>query len=251
VIRLAGVELRRVLSRRAVRWVYLGLVAILLVFLIHDIVTAVDEQYLLGRQGFDAQEGTLAFAAVAAFLVGATMTGADWATGVFAHVLVWEPRRLRVVGARIVALLISVLVATTLALAMSLALSYVAADRGPSPGVPPGFWHDYGVTLVQGLVVVAFAASAAFGIAGFARSTGAALGFAFGYTVILENALRVLVGSTESWLVTSNIGAAVAGGYTTEGDHRISAGRGVATLIAYAVLLVGAFALSFRQRDVT
>jgi hypothetical protein len=117
-----------------------------------------------------------------------------------------------------------------------------------------------GLGALRGLAVVAFVALFGFGIAGLARVTGAALGAAFVYFVIVESLVRGLVPGWARYLLSTNIAAvllkhvAVEAGKAHFGVTRmitIGGRRGAVTLVVYAVLIVGAFYATFERRDVT
>src|SRR4051794_26606038 len=94
------------------------------------------------------RDGGLGFGnafAVVAFLIGATSGGAEWAARTMEALLVWEPRRVRLMLAKVGALAIVGVTGAVVVQAVVGPLSRLAvAGRG---GVAPGDtkpWGDYG-----------------------------------------------------------------------------------------------------------
>jgi hypothetical protein len=184
-------------------------------------------------------------------LLGASFIGADWHAGTVATLLTWEPRRLRVILAKVIAC-----VAGTFALVIVLeailggTLALVAALRGTTVGVD-GAW-------VMGTIGVAFRVAAlscigaaiGFAIASVARNTAAALGVGFGYTVIVENLVRGLRPQWERWLVGDNAVVFITGHSGDASFERSILQAGLIVAAYAAGLLIVAVAV-FRARDVS
>ena len=111
---------------------------------------------------------------------------------------------------------VAAIVAVVLALLGQLlwqgAAQVLARARGTTSGLPPGFWGD--VFAQQGRVVllVVVAMLLGFGLANLIRNTGAALGIAFVYFAVLENAVRIVRLSWSQYLISENAAALVAEG---------------------------------------
>jgi ABC-type transport system involved in multi-copper enzyme maturation permease subunit len=213
----------------------------------------------------DGAGGVTVAVAVLAFVVGASFVGAEWNAGTMQALLFWEPRRGRVLLAKAVALVAGMLTLATVLQAIVYGLTMLTgATRGTTEGVTTGLQLATLLTVLRGFVVVSFTALLGYGIAGLARVTGAALGVAFGWFVILENLIRAKLPGWERFLVTNDIAAvlvkkqsvAPADGHRfdqfgVERAYRLTATRGTVTLAVYLVLVVGAFVVTFRRRDVT
>lgn len=166
--------------------------------------------------GFD---GALTFAgigAVVAALVGATWIGAEWSTRSLVALLFWVPRRMQVMAAKLVVLVGAAALIGVLAQAGWLGMSGILrAFVGLDADLPEGFWSDLLQTQARGVLLTVIAALLAFGLTNLVRNTGAALGIAFVYLVIVENLVRGIRPLWQQWLLSSNaLGLVQNGGYT-------------------------------------
>jgi hypothetical protein len=158
--------------------------------------------------GSTGTNGALAFAALAAVvaaLVGATWIGAEWSTRNLVALLFWVPRRMRVMAAKLVVLVGAAAVIGVVAQAGWLAMSGILrAAVGSDKPLPDGFWGDLLQTEGRGVLLTVIAALLAFGLTNLVRNTGAALGIAFVYIVIVENLIRALRPHWQPWLMSDN-----------------------------------------------
>jgi hypothetical protein len=184
--------------------------------------------------------------------------------------LFWEPRRLRVIGAKLAALFTGVAVIGVAGLALAIGLGCLTARwRGTFDGVDAvegGFWAPLLASAGRGVLVSLMAAAIGFAVANLVRHTAAVLGIAFVYFAILENAIIGLRPAWQPYLLATNIGAfinrggidvSVPTGLVTgpEEDmyrqvHMSTVGGGLYLLAVTAVLLMVSTAL-FRRRDLT
>jgi hypothetical protein len=201
-------------------------------------------------------------AAMIAFVLGASFIGAEWNAGTMQALLFWEPRRVRVLVAKAVALVGGVVVMTAGLQAVGFGGMYlVTATRGSTAGVTGGVVMSVLLTMLRGMAVVSVTALLGYAIAGLARVTGAALGGAFLYFLILEQILGGLRPGWQRFLFTANIAAVMAKKIdvaTAKGRYgppdlayHLTAGRGAITLALYLAVLLGAFFVTFARRDVT
>jgi ABC-type transport system involved in multi-copper enzyme maturation permease subunit len=196
--------------------------------------------------------GTSFVFVILGWLFGASFVGAEWHAGTVTTLLTWEPRRTRVIVAKMIAAVVSVFVLTlALQLILGAVLAVDAATQGSTAGAD-GAWaaEAAGVGLRVALVSCIFA-GVGFGIASIGRNTAAALGVGFGYIVIVENLVRGLRPAWAPWLLADNAGLFLIG---EPADfpllHRSVVGAGI-YLAAVATLLLVAAAAQFRVRDVT
>jgi len=255
-VRLLRVELRRLLSRRTVRVLFMLLAVIFVIALVANYLHASDKEPL--TEAF-IRDGGLGFGnafAVVSFVIGATSGGAEWAARTMEALLVWEPRRVRLMLAKVGALAIVVVTGAVVVQAVVGPLSRLAvAGRGVMPPGDTNLWSDY---VGNSLTVIALAVLGAvfgFAIASLTRNTGFALGAAFVYAVVIEALLHLLPKWVLPFTLVSNIGAFVNHGLDLdvgpEGTLRLSMLRAGITLTCY---VAGLFALAtalFRRRDVT
>lgn len=208
--------------------------------------------------------------ALFACMIGATFAGAEWAHKTMVALLFWEPRRLRVIGAKLAALFTGVAVIGAAGLALAIGLSCLTARwRGTFDGVDAvegGFWVPLLASAGRGLLVSLMAAAIGFAVANLVRHTAAVLGIAFVYFAILENAIIGLRPAWQPYLLATNIGAFInRGGIDVSVPTGLVAGPeedmyrqvhmstvhgGLYLLAVTAALLLVSTAL-FRRRDLT
>jgi hypothetical protein len=208
-----------------------------------------------------ATPGALGFGAVAAvlgFLIGATWIGAEWSSRSIVALLFWEPRRLRVIGAKIGVLVGATAVLGVLAQAAWLAMAgIVYAVGGDGAGVPDGLWSRLLALDGRSVLLTVLAALVGFGLANLTRNTGAALGAGFVYFAVVETAVRVLRPTWQPWLMSNDAVALMYPGglriYINDGAqgheyliHNLAAGI---TLACVTAVVVGAGAVLFARRD--
>ena len=200
-----------------------------------------DPRFLAERGLPEVAIGVAVVGALVTALVGATAVGADWSSRAVITLLTWEPRRLRLLGTRLVAVALVCAAAGVVAQLVALGLGALTAElRGtwtgsanhPEEGlglVPHAhFWRDLLSLQLRGVVLMVLAGVLAACVTSVTRHTGGLLGLLFAWFAVAENAVRVL-GSDRGWprwLLTENILAfllpggrlmATGTGFTTEG----------------------------------
>jgi hypothetical protein len=297
MLRLLRVEISRLLARRVVRLLTLALVVGMLVLNGVQFARASKHFDPAGRQpsstfvvgpdgtstevqqfGFPrdprfkmaekAHEQTKAVGIVVsllAFMVGTSFIGAEWAAGTLQALLFWEPRRERVLLAKMAGLSVAVAVASFFFQMVELGISFLTATfRGTFTGTSAHFYREIFLTSGRLAGLAVFTALLAFAIAGLTRHTAAALGVAFAYFAILENVLRSWRPGWARYLVSNQFAALVEKRLLLEGPVRATAdgfvegkvfvltmGRATLTLVCYLAIALGAMTLLFTRRDVT
>jgi hypothetical protein len=215
----------------------------------------------------DATAGAVSVAAVAAalaFLVGGTFVGAEWSTRSMVALLFWETRRPRVMAAK---LLVTAVAAAVLGLAMQalwLGLATLLQSvAGDGVALPPGFWSELLGAQGRGVLLTLVAGLLGFGLTNLLRNTGAALGVAFVYVAIVENAVRALRPAWQPWLLTNNAAALVlpdgltlflddgvdAQGVYQPVEYLLTSGQAAAYLALVTAAVVGVGVALFSRRD--
>ncbi|MET8082988.1 ABC transporter permease subunit [Micromonospora sp. NPDC005237] len=212
----------------------------------------------------------IAFLVLFGFLVGASYIGADLNSGGVVNLLLWRPRRLTVLGAKL-----GTLLGTVLALAVAASLAYLATfwvigqTAGLAGQLSGDFWRSLGAVHGRGLVLVLLATAVGFAIATLGRHTSAALGAAAAYAVVWELGARLVLEIVDArrpdqLMLSSHIGAWLTGevrfwdaqrcrgdsgnGYC-EGFYSLTWGPAlVVLLVITGGLTMAAFAV-FRRRD--
>jgi ABC-2 type transport system permease protein len=197
-------------------------------------------------------------------LIGASFIGAEWQSGTFASLLTWEPRRQRVLGAKLTAAVIGLALLSTVLTSAFVGGAAVAANlRGTMDGTTVHLMAQLGVMAVRVLGVVALFTLIGAALATFTRHTVGAVAVMGGYLVLGE-----LVGAiVSSWWRNHSLGAQVTaiirGHYvyyvnppsgdvlsTRLGEHYLHAGSAsiIVGLVTFALIATASIMLA--RRDV-
>ena len=207
--------------------------------------------------------------AVAGFVLGATFVGAEWSSRNLVAWLFFEPRRLRLLGAKLLALTgVVVVLAAVAQLIWLLTGQLLISQRGVPVSTlvdAETFWSDTTWVMVRAALLVIPAALLGFGLANLLRNTAAAFGVAFVFFVIVESVMRGISPGWQPYQFTTNAAAWVtSGGITVYGDPvfdpqtgsvdylqiPISNLHGGIVLAAYALVVLGVSVVLFRRRDI-
>ncbi len=161
--------------------------------------------------------GVAVATAALAFLIGATWVGAEWSSRSMVALLLWEPRRLKVMRVKLGVLLGACVLLAVAGQALWWGTAYVmAVNLGRTGPLPNGFYGDLLAQQGRSVLLVVFAGLLGFAVSNLVRNTGAALGVGFVYFAVVESAVRVFRGSWQEWLLTDNAAALVL-----EGGNRL------------------------------
>jgi ABC-type transport system involved in multi-copper enzyme maturation permease subunit len=192
------------------------------------------------------------FAISLGWLLGASLVGAEWHAGTMATLLTWEPRRLRVLAAKLVAAgALAFTLAVGLQLLLGAALLPAGLLRGTTQGIDSSWMRSLsGVGLrVAGASVLG--AMMGLSLAAIGRNTAAALGIAFGYLAIVESIIRGLRPRWQHWLLGDNIMVVITN-QPLDFPLVDRSTLGAASLLAcYTLVLVAMAVATFRRRDIT
>ncbi|MGC5029399.1 ABC transporter permease subunit [Micromonospora sp. DT229] len=213
----------------------------------------------------------IAFLLMFGFLVGASYIGADLNSGGVVNLLLWRPRRLMVLGAKLGTLLGAVVVLSVLASVAYLVTFWVVAHLDGYPGpTDPTFWAALAQLWGRGIGLVLLATGVGFALATIGRHTAAALGAVMAYLVVWELGGRIVLQILEvarpdqlmlsthvaAWLTKevrlydNSVCTSVYYGYC-DGSYLLTWRPALAVLLLLtAGLTVAAFAV-FRRRDLT
>jgi ABC-type transport system involved in multi-copper enzyme maturation permease subunit len=178
---------------------------------------------------------------------GASMVGAEWQAGTMVTLLTWEPRRLRLFAARLVA-------AATVGFGIAVGLlglftvALVPTVLTKEGALPSADWWPVFVGIVFRLsAFVALTAAVGAALAMIARRTVVAVFALVGYVIGAEVILRQYWDTAQPWLLLRNLAVALGGGSSFEDA---SAWRGVAVLVGYSLVIIALAAAGFARRDV-
>jgi ABC-2 type transport system permease protein len=185
-------------------------------------------------------------------ILAASFIGAEWHAGTITTQLTWEPRRNRVLAAKVIAASLFAFVFFVLAQVLLFGvLSPAAAFRGTTQGVNTAWLQGAAGVVLRGAAAAALTSAIAFSLASIARNTAAAVGAVFVYIAILEPLVRAARPKWQRWYLYDNLATFISG-------HRLEftmTGRtviGAAFLVSlYALAFVVLTMAIFRQRDVT
>ncbi|GIJ78363.1 ABC-type transport system involved in multi-copper enzyme maturation, permease component [Micromonospora phaseoli] len=211
----------------------------------------------------------IAYLVLFGFLVGASYIGADLNSGGVVNLLLWRPRRLTVLGAKLGTLLGAVLVLSVLASLAYLVTFWVIAQVAGYPGpTNAAFWAELGAIWGRGLTLVLLTAAAGFSIATVGRHTSAALGALAAYVVVWELGGRIVlqiveVARPDQLMLSSYVSVWLAGevgfwdnnacagpvtGYC-DGSYTLTWQPAMAVLLLLTAGLTAAAFTLFRRRD--
>lgn len=214
-----------------------------------------DEFELAGLWPRDRDAGPLlavpvVFLAIGGLFAGASMVGAEWRAGTITTLLTWEPRRVRVAVAKLLAAgLLAFVIAVALLAVFSLAM-LPAGFRGDRTGTDAAWFGGLVAGGLRGGLLVALSAVFGAGVAMVGRNTAAALGLAFAYLVVGENVVRAWKPWLTRWLIGENSAVVLLGGAPDAAPFRRGFGMALATMVLYVGIVAVAAVASFRARDV-
>jgi ABC-2 type transport system permease protein len=267
-VSLLVIEMRRALHRRFVRvLVLLGVLAIVVAGVVSFFTSAdLDVAAMAAKDQhapavmvdwWGADDGDSALAVAAFFLAmggligGASVVGAEWRAGTVTTLLTWEPRRLRVLGARIGATtVLAAVIACALQVLLLAAFLPSVVGHGTTAGVDGEWvWSLIGAIARIG-AVTGLAAALAAALATIARNTAAAVVAPFVWFALVEPLVRGLAPERARWLLGDNA-TVVLNWSAFDHDHGTFSPL-VSSLLAvvYAAALVTLSAIAFRHRDV-
>lgn len=209
--------------------------------------------------------------AMLGFAVGASFIGAEWSSKNLICWLYWEPRRLRLLAAKLLALLSAMLAAACLVQLTWFGIAHLllhyrglpVSSLGPKA---PHFWRHILDAQLRAVLLVLPTTVLGFAIANLIRHTAAAFGVGFVYFAVLESLIRATNRDWQPYLLTTNIGAWISnGGLTVYGkesfDRHVNAFvpraihltnlHGGTVLAAYSVLILLISLAVFRRKDVS
>lgn len=262
-----GRALRAELLKLRRRSVVLAVVAAAIVYAtvttLVTFLTATEEPRLVGVRGFGATFQSLAgpggavqgfadgigFVGVILLAVFVGAVGLEYTRGTVAAALMKQPRRVRLLGGKLAALLI--VAAATLAVAEA-ASWLLALGLAQIRGISTADWFSMGALGEAGaaygtaLFVAGTWACIGMAVATFTRSVPIGLAVAVGWAGPIEHITQQAWAEASRWFPGLLLEAFAAGG-----SPETSAGRALVMVAAFVVVLTAAAFVTFRRRDVT
>jgi hypothetical protein len=225
---------------------------------------AYDKRFVYVETVPDVSRGVAAVLFVASVVAGASFVGAEWGSGSMTTLLTWEPRRGRVLAAKVIAVVCMLALAAALLLAL-LAVAFLPAGafRGTTRGLSGSTWWTLAGIWARGAALASFGGAVAAGIATLTRNSVGVVGTAFAYGVIIDPLLGSLRGGRlRPWLLQHNVPrllgflevpqpeTAVQSGFIAQ-QPVLSVYRPIVLLTLYAAAVLAIAYAVFRSRDVT
>jgi hypothetical protein len=175
------------------------------------------------------------------------MVGAEWQAGSFVTLLTWEPRRGRLLAARLVVVAaVGVVLSAALLGLFTLALVPTAVMKGSAQGVDGHWWMTYAGAVLRLSGITGLAAAGGAALAMIGKRTTLAVAAVFGYLVFGEIVLRLFWAWARPWLLLRNIGLVAGGEDLIPDGSRVV---GALVVLAYAGSAIGAAFAVFSRRD--
>ena len=184
-------------------------------------------------------------------LIGATSIGAEWHHRTITTLLTWEPRRTRVIVAKIVsAAIVGAIFVVVFDALLGVTLIPAAAFRGTTAGTTAHWLHGVAGTGLRAAAAGSVASVIGISIATLGRNTVAAIGIAFGYFAVLESLIRARYHFSQMWLFTDNVAAWVThdSGIFSFGSRTTLQSGLLLGLYAFGIAVLAT--MSFRARDI-
>jgi ABC-type transport system involved in multi-copper enzyme maturation permease subunit len=189
---------------------------------------------------------------ILSLVLGASFIGAEWQKGTMTTSLTWEPRRVRLLVAKLgAAALVCFGFALVTQVVLAGALWPVAALRGSTSGLDGTWAREVAGVALRVAVIGSLTAVAGGAIATVGRNTTAALGIAFVYFAVVEGLIRGFRPRWQPWLLGDNAAQFVSNQAAGPAMATKTTLEVAVVLLAYAALLVTAAAVFFTRRDVT
>jgi hypothetical protein len=186
-----------------------------------------------------------------ALVGGASVAGAEWRAGTVTTVLTWEPRRARLLGARVAAAgLLAAMIAIVLEVLLLVAFVPSVLAHGSTAGVDGAWLLMVLAALLRIGLLVGLVAAVACSLATLGRNTAAGIVVAWVWLAFVESALRGWKPGLAQWLVADTT-SVVLGWGELEGDRAgLSPVVALTIVLLYSGLLIAGATATFCRRDV-
>jgi hypothetical protein len=257
---LLGSEARRLYHRRLVRWLLafalaLYVLIVVIVWFNHDKSGIDHPQIILQQTGLDGAVGVGVGVALIMFVIGAAYAGAEWSNRTIVALLFWEPRRWRVMGAKIAIAAAAAVVLTIAAQLLWVATAFFLASTKGDTHLASDFWPTLFNRELRVLIFTILVTWLGFGIANLVRNSAASLGVAFVYFAIVESVVIAYWHWATQWLLNVNAAALLTKGGVDLGDDPEDPGKHLSSLhggLVWGIASIGMVTLGawvFNRRD--
>jgi ABC-2 type transport system permease protein len=202
-------------------------------------------------------------------LIGSSFIGAEWQSGTFASLLTWEPRRQRVLAAKLAAAVIGIEILAVPLTGVLVGGAVIAANfRGTMDGTTAHLMAQLGIMAARIFGLIALFTLIGAALASFTRHTVAAVAIVGGYLVVGELVGRILSEWWRNHALTAQltavirgrfvyyvqppggVGSSFTGGPQWNGEHFLHAGSAAIIIGLLTFVLVAIASFTLRSRDV-
>lgn len=204
--------------------------------------------------------GTSLFLFAVATILGASFVGAEYKSGTIETTLLWEPRRLRVLGSKLAAAAVSAFVIHVALLGfLVLVMLPAALWRGSTAGGDADFWLGLVGVVAKGGVAAAAIAAVALSISVVTRNTVGGVAVLLGYSAVSPIITQALIRTLRPIDLTENMAVFASGGEVgrfvwADGYFPTVYAHGVAgatiVMAAYVAVFVAIAFVVFQRRDI-
>jgi ABC-2 type transport system permease protein len=194
---------------------------------------------------------------VLAAALAATGIGGDYRAGTVGTPLTWEPRRVRLATARLLAIATVTVGIYLTVTAVLVGGWWIGASARGSTTVPTGFWGDLATIVARSAVTTVGFALLTAGVVLLTRSTVGGIVVWIGYLVGVEGVLASQISGLRERLLIVNLAAFLDGHVFRVSDGggsgdivRIGPSHGVVVLTVVVVVVAALGVLAFARRDV-
>ncbi len=178
----------------------------------------------------------------------ALATATDYSSGLIRLLVAAEPRRWRLLAAKVVALALVTAVATTVASIVNVLVVMPAAGAA---GIATTAWGTDLLNVVASAWLHLYVAVCVWGVIGLAiatlaRSAAVAISVGVGYLLVVESMVKMLKDVPSDWLLGTTLGAVASGGTSA-----VSFGAALTLALGYAAFGLVAAGVVYIRRDVT
>ncbi|MEA3076715.1 MAG: family transporter protein [Actinomycetota bacterium] len=181
---------------------------------------------------------------------GAAVVGGEWRSGSMATVLTWEPRRVRLLAARLAAIAwASFVVATVLQGLLLLAVLPAVLLHGWTTGADRAFAISLLLAVLRISAMTALVTSLSACVASVSKNTAAAIIAVWAWAGVLEGILRNVKPGISPWTLTANVPKVVTWSHLGEAASGRSPAAASVLLAGYGAILAVVAVLHFRRVD--
>ncbi len=178
----------------------------------------------------------------------ALATATDYSSGLIRLLVAAEPRRWRLLAAKVAALALVTAAATTVAAVVNVLVVMPAAGTA---GISTAAWGTDLLNVVVSAWLHLYIAVCVWGVIGLviatlARSAAVAISIGVGYLLVVESLVKMLKDVPSDWLLGTTLGAVASGGTSA-----VSFGAALTLALGYVTLGLVAAGVVYIRRDVT